>query len=317
MIHMDEGGGALNRTAGERVTVEGAESCMQRYTTVATAPQGSTAAKAKRRQRGKLAKGDARKVNNFRLHDIVALIDGRHVGWCDDPEWLRRYFYTALPHLIVSRVRWLDAVRNWVGDHLPLLIVQKGLEWVEDEARACHAKPFKCPTTDALSKLLMVQPGEWVEHGMCTIPAASRPRKVRDADDRERRRKAEFDRRAEDPNHTPRGESKEAHAKAQGTTASALRAKAWREARKAEEASKLSQVAPAADQTERVSCPSQSLSDGSHNRQTERVSCPTISVGMRTGFVPHNTTRPRHYSPIPGNGGTNPANTSNESHAAA
>ncbi|MER2193331.1 hypothetical protein ABS771_08460 [Methylobacterium brachiatum] len=286
---------------------------MQLYTTGHNGSQAATSAKATRRYKGKLAKGDARKVNNFRLHDIVALIDGRHVGWCDDPEWLRRYFYAALPHLIVSRVRWLDAVRDWVGDHLPLLIVQKGLSWVEDEARACHAKPFKCPTTDALSKLLMVQPDEWAEYEMCTIPAASRPRKVRDAEARNRRNEAKKAKRAELESYTPRERSKAALARARGTTADAERAKARRDRLKAEKAVEK----PVIEVGDRVSGPAHDATKKPSIEENDRVSGPTISLGMRPGFGPYNTTRPRPYSPIPGNSGTNPANTGNESHAAA
>lgn len=290
---------------------EGAEECVEHITNRAKGP-GS---QAKRGRKPKVSKSEARKVNNFRLHDIAALINGRHSGWCDDPEWLVRYFYAALPQLVVSKARWLDAVRGWISLNLPLLEPLRGMEWIENEARACHAKAHKCPRTDKLARLLAVQENEWFDFGLCTIPAASRPEPVRDAADRKRRRQTEQDRRAKDPTHTPRSESKAAKARANGTTAAALRAKAWREKRKAGGEGVSCPAhdmldAPRDDQSERVSCPSQET-------ETERFSCPTIPMPVRTLFVPHNNTNPRRIEPVPGIEAATPTKPRTENRAAA
>jgi hypothetical protein len=239
---------------------------------------------------GSTNKTKNRRTNNFRLHDIVTLIEHRHDGWCEDREWQRRYFFAALPHLIVSRIRWLDAVRMWVTSHLPLMISEYGPDWIDDQARACHAKPRKCPRTDKLASLLGVQQNEVIDLKLIAIPAASRPKSVRKVENRERRRQSEQDRRAQNPDHKPRSQSKAAKARAAGTTASAIRGKAWREKQKRErievDEQTLDQAANA--QTERVSCPTQDAVDVGSTTQTERVSCPTISTRDRTLFVPHN-----------------------------
>ncbi|WP_342164066.1 hypothetical protein [Methylobacterium sp. SD21] len=175
-------------------------------------------------------------VNNLRLSDIGKLIEGRHGFICTDREWARRYFFAALPHLIVSRTRWLDAVRDWVCAYSAILLVEHGGDWIDEQARRCHAKSRKTPRQDKLCRLLAVQADEIDAYGLETLTAANESAKARDEKDRARRKKYRQDKRAADPNHTPRSQSKAAKARSDGTTYDAIYAKNRRERIKAEAA---------------------------------------------------------------------------------
>lgn len=152
--------------------------------------------------------GKNARANGFRLSDIAKLIAHRHGGPCRDPVWSRTYFLAALPHVISSRARWREAVRAWVEQWTPTLLIAD-FDWAEGQIERCLDTKRPHPRTDKLAKLLAVRVDEVGAAKLVSIPAASRTKQVRQAEAKAKR--AERDRKrwaASHPNHTPHAQSK-------------------------------------------------------------------------------------------------------------
>lgn len=230
--------------------------------------------------------------NHFRLSDIHKVIVGRHGGQCDDLVWMKRYFRAALPHvlhdarsIVAAGGSPVGAMLDWVTEHTPILRIVIGDEWIEAQVDACLAKPprRRCPRVDRTSRILQIADHEPEAFKLCSLPAMSRPKAVREAEDKTRRAKAEQARRAQNPSYTPRSESKAATMRAAGINPNTAKSQARRArlaASKAEHDTPGETVHPVALDVHPVSCPDLSA--------VHPVSCPTWALAPCTPFrAPH------------------------------
>ncbi len=177
-----------------------------------------------------------------------------------------------------------------------MLIAERGPGWIEEQARACHAKPRKTPRTTSSpacsrSSRTRLSISSWTR-----LPPCRGRRRSGTPENRAHRNAAKKAKRALDPNYTPREQSKAAKARAAGTTADAIRAKARRDKLKAQAVAADDQVVqrPEIDAGDRVSGPTedalQAASQIGLNTPNDRVSGPTIPLALRPGFGPNNNT---------------------------
>jgi hypothetical protein len=176
-------------------------------------PDASGGGKPKRRPR-RINGPAGQRSNFFRLSDIAKVIRGRHGGPCDDLRRMKLYFRAALPHVLASKERiiaaggnWLAAVHAWVAEWVPTLPTIMGPGWIERQARACYAKPRRCPRIDRTSNLMEIEDHEPVAFSLRSLPAVSRPKKVREAERAVKSAARSRKHRAKVEGYKPRSES--------------------------------------------------------------------------------------------------------------
>lgn len=159
------------------------------------------------------------KSNGFRLSDIRKVIHGRNNGGpCEDRKWSKIYFRAALPHIIADHGRivaakgsYVDAVSAWIDEFVPYLLWYEKAGWLEEQVGACLAKPprERCPRIDRTSRIMRIKDDEPVAFDLCSLPAMSRPKKVRKVQRAAEAVARSQRNRAKKPGYKPRSESLE------------------------------------------------------------------------------------------------------------
>jgi len=195
-----------------------------------------------KRYKKRIGKGHASNIQ--RLSDIEKTIKGRRGGprAATVLKWAMRYFRAGLPHIMASRSRVkaagdpIEAVQAWALDQVGLLVIERGQEWIAEQARTCLDKSRRFPRIDRTNNIIDLQEGERKAYGIRSLSEKHRTKQVRAAEDRERRRQAEQGRRAQDPNHAPRIETKAAQIRAAGGNVNTVKSRERRARLAAEKA---------------------------------------------------------------------------------